>query len=82
MIEKINAKRRGEDLTFKKYDSINEALFWARKVLGENYYIDPKAKDYIQKRRGVPASLTPTKGEASSSKNIKNEESPKYQTCQ
>ena len=57
-------------------------MFSARKVLEENYYFDPKAKDYIQKRRGVPASLTPTKGEASSSKNIKKEESPKYQTYQ
>uniref|UniRef100_A0A453GU58 Reverse transcriptase RNase H-like domain-containing protein n=1 Tax=Aegilops tauschii subsp. strangulata TaxID=200361 RepID=A0A453GU58_AEGTS len=34
MIEKLDAKRKGEDLTFKRYYSINDALFWARKVLG------------------------------------------------
>ena len=82
MIEKLDAKRNGQDLTFKRYYSIDEALLWARKVLGPDYYIDPKAKNYIQMKRGIPASPTPTKGEASSSKIIKKEESPKYKTYQ
>lgn len=80
MIQKLDAKREGKDLTFKRYDNIDDALSWARKVFGPDYYIDPKAKDYIQMRRGIPASPTPTKGEAS--KNINKEESPKYQTYQ
>ncbi|XBH80057.1 hypothetical protein VPH35_105882 [Triticum aestivum] len=82
MIEKLDAKRNGQDLTFKRYYSIDEALLWARKVLGPDYYIDPKAKNYIQMKRGIPASPTPTKGEASSSNNIKKQESPKYKTYQ
>ncbi|KAM3193886.1 hypothetical protein ACQJBY_070498 [Aegilops geniculata] len=82
VIEKIDAKRKGQDLTFKRYYNIDDALFWARKVFGPDYYINPKAKDYIQMKRGVPASPIPTKGEASSSKNIKKEESPKYKTYQ
>lgn len=89
MIEKLDAKRMGQDLTFKKYEGIDEALFWARKMIGENYYIDPKAKDYIQKRKNADnnASNMPifkiTKGE-SSGKNIKEEGSPKnytYKEC-
>ena len=55
-------------------------------IIGENYYIDPNAKEYIQKRSGIdkniPGAAIPTKGEASSSNNIKKEESPKYLTYQ
>ena len=65
---------------------MNDALKWARDMIGENYYIDPNAKEYIQKRSGIdkniPTSATTTKGEASSSKNIKKEELPKYHTYQ
>ena len=82
MIEKLDVKIKGEDLTFKIYYSINDALFWARKLFRPDDYIDTKAKDYIQIRKCIPTSPTPTKGEALSSKNIKNEESPKYQTYQ
>ena len=85
-IEKFAAKRRNEELTFKKYDNIDDALKWARLIIGLDYYIDPKAKEYIKKRRGIdkniPSSPAPTKGEASSSKNIKKEEPPKYHTYQ
>jgi len=85
MIEKIDARKKGEDVTFKKYDNINEALMWARKIIGENYYIDPKAKEYIQRRRtndNISNPLTPkaAKAEPSGSKNIQEECPPKYHT--
>ena len=85
MIEKIDARKKGEDVTFKNYDNINEALMWARKIIGENYYIDPKAKEYIQKKRtndNIPNPSTPkaAKAEPLGSKNIKEEGSPKYHT--
>ena len=74
-IEKFVAKRRNEELTFKRYDNINDALKWATYIIWQDYYIDQKAEEYIQKQRGIdkniPASATPTKGEASSSKTIK-----------
>ena len=81
--EKMVARRKKEDITWKKYIDINEALKQARSIIGENYYIEPKAKEYIQKCKGIdkniPASST-QKGEASNSKRIKEEDSPKYQT--
>jgi hypothetical protein len=80
MIEKIDARKKGEDVTFKKYDNINEALMWARKIIGENYYIDPKAKEYIEKKRTNTPTPTAAKAESSGSKNIKDEGSPKYHT--
>uniref|UniRef100_A0A453LC63 Reverse transcriptase domain-containing protein n=1 Tax=Aegilops tauschii subsp. strangulata TaxID=200361 RepID=A0A453LC63_AEGTS len=39
MIEKVDAKIKGQDLTFKRYYNIDDALLWARKVLGPDYYI-------------------------------------------
>lgn len=81
--EKMAARKKKEDITWKKYIDINEALKQARSIIGENYYIEPKAKEYIQKCKGIdkniPASST-QKGEASNSKRIKEEDSPKYQT--
>jgi hypothetical protein len=81
--EKMVARKKKEDITWKKYIDINEALKQARSIIGENYYIEPKAKEYIQKCKGIdkniPASST-QKGEASNSKRIKEEDSPKYQT--
>ena len=81
--EKMVARKKKEDITWKKYMDINEALKQARSIIGENYYIEPKAKEYIQKCKGIdkniPASST-QKGEASNSKRIKEEDSPKYQT--
>jgi hypothetical protein len=52
-------------VSWKKYLKIDEALERARKVLGINYYVEPLAKEYIQKHkiaqnRKVPVE-TPTK---------------------
>lgn len=84
--EKLEARKKKEDITWRKYLDINEALSRAKDIIGENYYIEPKAKEYIQKSKGinkntpVPSNAKCIKGEASSSKRIKEEDSPKYQT--
>ena len=75
IVEKLAARKKNGDITFKKYLDISEALKFAREIIGENYYIEPKAKEYIEKNS--PASSKP-KEEASSSKKVKNEDSPKY----
>jgi hypothetical protein len=33
----------------EKYSDINQALLYARSILGVNYFIELAAKDYIQK---------------------------------
>ena len=75
IIEKVKAKQMKEDITFRKYLDINEALTRARNGIGENYYIEPAAKAYIESN--TVASII-QKGEASGSKKPKEEESPKY----
>ena len=35
----------------KKYSDIDQALTYARSILGVNYFLEPAAKDYIQKYR-------------------------------
>ena len=73
-------------MLFRSYLDVSEALSRARSMIGENYHIEPKAKEYIQKIKGVdkdtpaPSNTKYAKGEASSSKKIKEEDSPKYQT--
>ena len=36
-------------MSWKKYLDIDQALSYARTILGVNYYLEPAAKDYIQK---------------------------------
>jgi hypothetical protein len=50
--QKVQARKNGEDLTWKKYIDINEALKYAKDIIGEDFYIDPKAKEYIEKAKG------------------------------
>ncbi|WVZ51845.1 hypothetical protein U9M48_002950 [Paspalum notatum var. saurae] len=38
-------------ISWKKYGDIDEAMNQARKILGTNYYMEPAAKEYIQKYR-------------------------------
>jgi hypothetical protein len=79
-IEKLAAK---QDLSYRKYDKMDEALKWALKAMGPDYYICPEAREYIEKRGGIiPASAVPSKGEASSSKSPMKEAPPKYQSYQ
>lgn len=46
--QKIEAKYAG-GISWKKYLNIDEALSQARKILGVNYFMEPAAKEYIQK---------------------------------
>jgi hypothetical protein len=48
--QKVGAKYTG-GISWKKYINIDEALTQARRILGVNYYIEPAAKEYIQKFR-------------------------------
>ena len=64
-----------EDVTWRKYLDINEALTRARSGIGENYYIEPAAKAYIEST-AVASAIQ--KGEASGFKKPKEEESQKY----
>ena len=38
-------------MSWKKYLDIDQALSYARTILGVNYYLEPAAKDYIQKHK-------------------------------
>ena len=38
-------------MSWKKYLDIDQALSYARNILGVNYFLEPAAKDYIQKYR-------------------------------
>ncbi|KAB8080352.1 hypothetical protein EE612_000819 [Oryza sativa] len=46
--QKIDAKLT-VGISWKKYKDIEEPLGQARKILGINYYLEPAAKEYIQK---------------------------------
>jgi hypothetical protein len=48
--EKTRAKYTG-GVSWKKYTNIEEALSLARKMIGINYYIEPEAKEYINKQK-------------------------------
>jgi hypothetical protein len=50
--EKVEARKNEEDITWMKYMDVNEALKYAREIIGENFYIGPKAKEYIEKIKG------------------------------
>lgn len=82
--EKLDARKRKEDITWKKYVDVNEALSRARGMIGENYYIEPKAKEYIQKIKGEEISSSSNtknvKEETIILNKVKGEESLKYQT--
>ena len=38
-------------MSWKKYLDIDQALSYTRSILGVNYFLEPAAKDYIQKYR-------------------------------
>ena len=38
-------------ISWKKYLDIDQALSYARNILGINYFLEPAAKEYIQKYR-------------------------------
>lgn len=82
--EKLEARKRSEDLNWKKYADANVAISMARSILGDNYYIEPKAIEYIQKLSGIyeniPASPASKYAKTQSSRKGKEEESSKYQT--
>ena len=42
-----------EEYLEKKYLDIDQALSYARTILGVNYYLEPVAKDYIQKHKNA-----------------------------
>jgi len=42
-------KEKDGGVSWKKYLDIDQALSYARTILGVNYYLEPAAKDYIQK---------------------------------
>nr|ABG66247.1 retrotransposon protein, putative, Ty3-gypsy subclass [Oryza sativa Japonica Group] len=55
--QKIDAKLMG-GISWKKYKDIDEALSQARKILGINYYLEPAAKEYIQKCKKAKGKKT------------------------
>jgi hypothetical protein len=79
-IQKVEARKKGENLTWRKYIDVNEALKYAKDIIGEDFYIDPKANKYIEKVKGKnkntpsPSNTTHTKGESSISLKVKEEE--------
>nr|AAP53052.1 retrotransposon protein, putative, Ty3-gypsy subclass [Oryza sativa Japonica Group] len=55
--QKIDAKLLG-GISWKKYKDIDEALSQARKIVGINYYLEPAAKEYIQKCKKAKGKKT------------------------
>lgn len=56
--EKVEAKYTG-GISWKKYTNIEETLSLARQMLGINYYIEPEAKEYIQKHKLAQNRIIP-----------------------
>ena len=85
-IEKLIAKKNGDSINWKSYACVEEAQKYAKAVIGPKYYIQPSAKEYIQKvsciNNANPATraLRNLKIEESSSKYEKEDISPKYKT--
>ncbi|KAJ1264741.1 hypothetical protein BS78_08G024500 [Paspalum vaginatum] len=46
-------------ISWKKYTEIDEAMNQARKILGANYFMEPAAKEYIQKFRIAQGIVIP-----------------------
>jgi len=44
-------REKDEGISWKKYLDIDQALSYARNILGINYFLEPAAKEYIQKYR-------------------------------
>ena len=42
-------KEKDRGVSWKKYLDIDQALSYVRSILGVNYFLEPAAKDYIQK---------------------------------
>uniref|UniRef100_A0A0A9G5S1 Uncharacterized protein n=1 Tax=Arundo donax TaxID=35708 RepID=A0A0A9G5S1_ARUDO len=57
VIQKKDVELEG-GLSWKRYTSIDEALNQARRILGVNYYLEPSAKEYIQKYRKAKGMKT------------------------
>jgi hypothetical protein len=78
--QKVGTKYTG-GISWKKYINIDEALAQARRILGVNYYMEPAAKEYIQKYRMSKNKKVST---SSSILHIKKEEilnKPTYKEC-
>ncbi|KAJ1261660.1 hypothetical protein BS78_09G047500 [Paspalum vaginatum] len=56
--QKKDGKLDGE-ISWKKYTEIDEAMNQARKILGTNYFMEPAAKEYIQKFRIAQGIVIP-----------------------
>ncbi|KAK3165228.1 hypothetical protein QOZ80_1AG0030530 [Eleusine coracana subsp. coracana] len=74
IIAQTMEERNQGDTLWRKYTSIDQALAFARKIIGINYYIEPAAKEYIQDHnKTIPGQTLPdnkkakVKEEASSS---------------
>lgn len=78
--QKIDAKLMG-GLSWKKYIDIDEALTQARKILGINYYLEPAAKEYIQKCKKAKNKKAPENPYCSNIKNEGSSQKPTYKEC-
>jgi hypothetical protein len=52
-LENLIAKKDGNNISWKSYACADEAQKHAKAVLGPKYYIQPTAKEYIQKRNRI-----------------------------
>ncbi|KAB8083434.1 hypothetical protein EE612_005619 [Oryza sativa] len=78
--QKIDAKLMG-GLSWKKYIDFDEALTQARKILGINYYLEPAAKEYIQKCKKAKNKKAPENPYCSNIKNEGSSQKPTYKEC-
>ena len=49
VIDQQIEKEKDGGVSWKKYLDIDQALSYARSIMGVNYFLEPATKDYIQK---------------------------------
>uniref|UniRef100_K3ZNP7 Uncharacterized protein n=1 Tax=Setaria italica TaxID=4555 RepID=K3ZNP7_SETIT len=57
--QKIEKDKDG-GILWKKYTDIDQALSYARNILGANYFLEPAAKEYIQKYKKIKGEDGPS----------------------
>lgn len=80
LAEKIGAKYTG-GASWKKYMEIDQALEFARMVLGVNYFIEPAAKEYIQKSKKAENKKGPVEAPIKIQEGASSSKKPTYKEC-
>ena len=80
LAEKVGAKYTG-GASWKKYMKIDLALDFAREILGVNYYIEPLAKEYIQKTKKAENKRVPVEAPIKIQEGSSSSKRQTYKEC-